>query len=99
MVHADTDMEKPHVDPHNTFGVAPEVIGISDQLKIQFILPLLVAVCRGEWVLQPVIVTGPRDSCEGTQRLYGKLIAVFINSIFDQLELSARIKRSCFFSC
>ena len=44
VVHPDPGMEEPHVDPHDAFGIAPEVVGIPDQPEVELVLDLFVAM-------------------------------------------------------
>ncbi len=76
MIHPDPGMEEPHVDTHDSFGITPEVVGIPDQSEAKFILGIFVAVYRGIWGLQPVVVAGPGYTGQGTQGLYGKLVYI-----------------------
>ena len=34
MIHPDPDMEEAHVDPHDSFGISPEIVGLPDQSEV-----------------------------------------------------------------
>ena len=43
VIHPDPDMKEPHVDPYDSFGIAPEVIGFAYQTVIKRILFIFAA--------------------------------------------------------
>ena len=51
MVHPDPGMKEPHMYPHDTFGITPKVVGISDQHKIELVLRFFVTPCCRTWGL------------------------------------------------
>lgn len=68
MIHPDAHMQETHMYTHNSFGIAPVIVGFFNQTEVCFVLQFLTAWFRTMFL--PVIITGTRYSGKLTQLFY-----------------------------
>ena len=73
-IHSNSGVEQPHMDPPDAFIVAPEPVGVQDELEIRpvLFLPVLPHLFR----LQPAVVSGSGNDGHFAQLGHGEDIAL-----------------------
>lgn len=70
MIHTDAHVKQPHMNAHNAFAIAAEVVCIKNELEIQVIPSVLIGRIRRS--IQPLVVSGSGHTGKVAQLLYAE---------------------------
>ena len=74
-VHSDSDVEQPHMDAPDALLIAPEPIGVQNELEIRLVP--LIPVLPGLFRFHPAVVSGPGHAGDIAQLGHCKDVAFF----------------------